>query len=365
MNYKSISNVIPSSIRRFSTSQEELDWMYGFSEFSDGSIQWGMPIGKLSTWAGQGGVGKSRLAITLSRLKVQQGSTILYLQSEVDLPTLAQWVGVGDHDYDLKNFYCSDATSLKEQTDIIREIKPELVFVDSVNKIQEFGTGSDRNIKKIVDAYRDAIKETGSHVVFLCQIVKDGSTKGSTALVHDPDCVFYLTNDKKGGFRISVGNKHRYGRTGAEFFGNWKHTESGVECISNNRFKDEKFSRKVVANTPIRISPPPPSPGEPDVGPMPGVPEDMDNWVYSFLPSDGGIAPNEDNDSSNIELFPITDPDIEYNLTQATHDQRDKWFEMHPHQEEYFYNRHPGLRYGSFGIVGKLTRKMLRNFKEK
>jgi len=240
MNYKSIEDVEACDIGRISTGQDELDWMYGVSTIN-GQKVWGMPVGKLSTWAGEGGVGKSRLSISLCRKKVQEGSKILYLQSEVDLSTLAQWVGTSDTNDDLRNFYCSEATSLKEQTDIIKQLKPELVIVDSVNKIKEFGSGSASNIEKIIDAYREATNETGCHVIFLCQLVKDGSAKGSTALTHDPDCVFFLTNDSKGGFKVSIPKKHRYGRTGKEYRGHWKHTEKGVECVSKNRLDDDRW----------------------------------------------------------------------------------------------------------------------------
>lgn len=241
MNYKSIEDVEACDIGRISTGQDELDWMYGVSTIN-GQKVWGMPVGKLSTWAGEGGVGKSRLSISLCRKKVQEGSKILYIQSEVDLPTLAQWVGTSDTNDDLRNFYCSEATSLKEQTDIIKQLKPELAVVDSVNKIKEFGNGSASNIEKIIDAYREATNETGCHVIFLCQLVKDGSAKGSTALTHDPDCVFFLTNDSKGGFKVSIPKKHRYGRTGKEYRGHWRHTEEGVECVSKNRFADDRWS---------------------------------------------------------------------------------------------------------------------------
>ena len=126
--YISISEITASSVFRIPTGQDELDWLYGVSEFSDGE-QWGMPVGTISTWVGEGGVGKSRLAINVARSKVKSGSTVLYFQNEVDLPTLASWV---KGNTELENFYCSEVTSLADQMEVIREVRPSIAFVDSI-----------------------------------------------------------------------------------------------------------------------------------------------------------------------------------------------------------------------------------------
>ena len=167
--YQSISNIEAKKPHRITTGCPELDWLYGISVFLKGDKgdeydhnEHGMPVGTISTWCGEGGVGKSRLAIKVAKDKVLSGSTVLYLQNEVDLSTLASWVGANT---ELKNFYCSDVTALNEQMKIVRELKPALVFVDSINLIDEFGTGTAKSIKTIVDGFREVIRETGSHIV--------------------------------------------------------------------------------------------------------------------------------------------------------------------------------------------------------
>ena len=236
MKFTSISNVRAETVKRVSTGHDELDWLYGVSKFGseDTPIQfWGMPVGTISTWVGEGGVGKSRLAIDVAKAKVQEGSTVLYFQNEVDLPTLASWV----NDNRLKNFYCSEVTALADQVEVVREVNPALVFVDSINLIDEYGTGTAKSIKKIIDGFRSAIRGTDCHVVILCQLNKEGSATGSTALGHLPDANLTLTNCGND-FRVGIGKKNRYGPKGSEFFGIWKHTDTGVVCISENRLKD-------------------------------------------------------------------------------------------------------------------------------
>lgn len=237
--YTSISKVKAVTVNREPTGQDELDWLYGMSQFSDGDV-WGMPDSTISTWVGEGGVGKSRLAISLAKNKVREGKVVLYFQNEVDLPTLASWV----NDSELDEFYCSDVTDLSDQIQCILEVEPDIVFVDSINLIDGYGNGNDRVIREIAHAYRQAIKGTRTHVVFLCQLNKDGSAKGSSSLKHLPDIQMLLTNEPNGCFKVSFGNdkpKHRYGRVSSEYHGIWKHTDDGVKCISENRLQDKRW----------------------------------------------------------------------------------------------------------------------------
>ncbi len=234
-NYISISEVEARTVIRISTGQDELDWLYGVSKFGP-VCSWGMPVATISTWCGEGGVGKSRLAIDVAKAKVEEGSTVLYFQNEVDLPTLASWV----NNNSLKNFYCSEVTALAEQVEAVSQAKPDLVFVDSINLVDEYGTGTAKSIKKIIDAFRKVIRGTNCHVVILCQLNKEGSATGSTALGHLPDTNLTLTNFEND-FKVAIGKKNRYGPKGSEFFGIWRHTDTGVECVSSNRLRHGKW----------------------------------------------------------------------------------------------------------------------------
>jgi archaellum biogenesis ATPase FlaH len=238
MSYTSISKIKGETVKRVSTGHDELDWLYGLSKDLN-LYQWGIPVRTISTWVGEGGVGKSRLAINLAKYKVKSGKKVLYLQNEVDLTTLAGWVGDTSN---MQGLYCSDATALSEQVAMVKELRPDFVFVDSINLINEFGTGTAKSIKTIVDGFRDAIEGSETHVVILCQLNKEGSATGSTALSHLPDINLFLTNTKEDGvFAVSIGKKHRYGRKGATYTSLWRHLESDVECISQNRLADDRW----------------------------------------------------------------------------------------------------------------------------
>jgi hypothetical protein len=238
MSYTSISKIKGETVKRVSTGHDELDWLYGLSKDKN-LYQWGIPVRTISTWVGEGGVGKSRLAINLAKYKVSHGKKVLYLQNEVDLPTLAGWVGDTSN---MQGFYCSEATALSEQVSMVKELRPDFVFVDSINLIDEFGSGTAKSIKTIVDGFRDAIEGSETHVVILCQLNKEGKATGSTALSHLPDINLHLTNTTDDGvFAVSIGKKHRYGRKGETYTSLWRHIETGVECISENRLADDRW----------------------------------------------------------------------------------------------------------------------------
>ena len=238
MKYTSISDIKGETVKRVSSGHDELDWLYGLSE-ADNLYQWGIPVRTISTWVGEGGVGKSRLAINLAKYKVCHGKKVLYLQNEVDLATLAGWVGDTSN---MQGFFCSDETALSEQVSMIKELRPDFVFVDSINLIDEFGSGTAKSIKTIIDGFRDAIEGSDTHVVILCQLNKEGSATGSTALSHLPDINLSLTNTAEDGvFAVSIGKKHRYGRKGTIYTSLWRHIETGVKCISSNRFADDRW----------------------------------------------------------------------------------------------------------------------------
>ena len=250
--YYNLNEIDSTPINRKFTGFDELDWLYGYTEVpEDSSLAiWGLPDGKISLWAGGGGVGKSRLAIEIAKSIVNQYSGIdkvLYFQNEVDLTTFANWIKGGIRPENINNFFVSDSVILDEQLKVIKEIHPKLIIVDSINMIREYGSGSEKNIKLIIEGdgeqsgYRGICKSLPfSHIIFLSQLNKDGEARGSTVLPHLVDTVINLEKlEIANQFMVKVGSKHRYGRTGDEFFTVWEHHDGGVKCLSKNRYNDK------------------------------------------------------------------------------------------------------------------------------
>lgn len=256
-----ISEVNANPVLRMPTGFQELDWLYGYSVFSNDISFWGLPQGKISLWSGESGIGKSRMAIKLAANFVEAGVKTLYFQNEVDVSTFAGWVKNGSNlsISHLQNFICCDSITLPEIITAIYKEKPQIVIVDSVNEIEEFESGSKKQARLIINGlkgsrgFRQACLDIKCHIILLAQLNQDGTIKGGTSLPHLVDIALNLTScdkQRNGLFVIGVGIKHRYGRTGPEFRSIWQHIDSGVECISDYSLEDERWCK--THNIPVR-----------------------------------------------------------------------------------------------------------------
>ena len=252
MGFISVRDVKAKTVRRIPIGIPELDWLYGCSSSPKFPTAWGLPEGKTSLWAAERGVGKSRAAIEVCRVLARKGYPVMYFQSEVDKGEFVQWVNK-DGGVMPSCFYMSEDTTLSAQVSAIKESGAQIAIVDSINTVQEFGTGSTNNIKLLLDVnakeknYTQISRECGCHIILLSQLTKSGEARGSTTLSHLVDIEFTLLKSDAG-FNIEVGKKHRYGRTGSEFTTNWIHNDQKVICSSNNRLYDDLWC--ITHNTP-------------------------------------------------------------------------------------------------------------------
>ena len=244
MNYMKLSNIEAKPVPRALTGFNELDFIYGYSVFPQNTY-WGMPMDKISLWAGTSGIGKSRLAIDVAK-KFSMKDTVLYFQTEASMEDFAGWAKNAKQ-YD--NFYCSGENKIDEMIKIIYELKPKLVIVDSVNEIEEFCNGNKKETRRLINGengsvgFKQAIADIHSHLILLAQLNGDGSIKGGTSLPHMVDIALNLTPycDDKSLFMVSVGVKHRYGRRDDEIHTAFMHEENGVKCIAKLSQSDSKW----------------------------------------------------------------------------------------------------------------------------
>jgi len=263
MGVKQANNVKSRPVSRLTTQMEELDWLYGGNKRPDGLWYWGLPFEKISLWAGQAGVGKSRLAITLARNVSRIRNVghpqfpyfnVLYFQSEVDISTFKNWVE-SDGGKMPANLYLSDSDTLEEQVADIEKVNAHLVIVDSINMIEEFRNGSDSSLKKMIEGdssgrgYRSVCKDNPRHIILLSQLTKDGKARGSSVLSHLVDAEFKLWASGLGEFYMKP-TKNRYGKTGPNIKTWLAHREDGVEIIMHFRDEDELWCS--THNIPMR-----------------------------------------------------------------------------------------------------------------
>ncbi len=241
----SVVNIKTEIIKRIPTGINDVDWLYGYTDEKGGA--WGLPVKKISLWAGVSGIGKSRSTIKLARSIVKKHYKILYIQNEDDINTFAGIVKKSAGKENINNFYISGANTLQTQIEDIRKIKPKVVFVDSINQMEDYGNGTKTNIENIINEYKKVCEELRIHVIFITQLNQNGTIKGSSVLRHLVDQVFSLKPSTiEGQFILhtifKVGKeeivKNRCGRAGENFYTIWKHEHKEAICCSNKRLTD-------------------------------------------------------------------------------------------------------------------------------
>lgn len=245
MKTHAINEIEAEIVGRASTGCEEIDWLMGYSTDATGT-SWGLPQGKLTMVAGQSGVGKSRWSIAMACSLANIGIRVLYIQNEVTLGTFAGWVK--GRIQSPQNLRVANGRDLSDLTETIKKETPQVVFLDSINQMNEFGSGSKTNITAILEGdngtegLNDLCRRIGVHLFFISHLNQDGSVKGSTTLIHLIDIVLKVVPAGiDGHFVVKLGDKHRCGRVGQMFRTLWKHTETGVTCESNHRLEDPKW----------------------------------------------------------------------------------------------------------------------------
>jgi len=236
MTVQNLGSINAEAIKRFSTGLFHLDWVYGYNE-ENNQKTWGIPVGTISMWAGRSGSGKSRLAVEMAKSLCKQGKKVLYIQNEEPVPIFRAKVN-DDNDLQVqKLFYVSDASTLQGQIDDIMKCEPDLVIIDSINEVEDFGGGYKTNVQRMINGesdnpgynYRFVCNNIGCHIVLLNQMNSDDTIKGGTSLIHLVDMVFdikYLEINSV--FVIICERKNRYGKVGDLIYTAWQHLDIGV-----------------------------------------------------------------------------------------------------------------------------------------
>lgn len=246
--YETLDKIKSRVIRRAESGIPEFDWLCGYTDHK-GIRRWGIPQNAITLISGESGAGKSRILVALASSLSNMGFKILYIQTEYTIDQMASRInsaGVKNG----QNFAISDKKSVKDIALICESFRPDFIMIDSVNELEEFGSGTKRCIQEIINGneeerkvgLRNLCKKYGCHIFLISQLNQNGSIKGSTTLPHLVDIAFNLhKTDCEGLVALAVGVKHRYGRVGKDFFMFWEHKDKTVKCCSEHCTEDPEW----------------------------------------------------------------------------------------------------------------------------
>ena len=181
MAYTTLDKIEDIEIARIDTGIEEINRIYGN----------GLPVGTWSMWAGEKGVGKSRTCLKVIEHVIRNGGTVAVAQMEAQLAMFKKWVDVSG--LDLSRFYITNERDPKAIAQMIRETRPTIAVIDSVNMLD--GNRSQIAVRETCDLFEDVAYEAQTHIIAIGQLV-DGKVKGSSDWVFLPSVVCLLENWK-------------------------------------------------------------------------------------------------------------------------------------------------------------------------
>ncbi len=180
---------------------------------------------------GEPGIGKSTLVLQ-TILKLQDIKT-LYVSGEESARQLKLRADRIGQQNDNALIVCE--TNLDEIFKHIKNTSPQLVIIDSIQTVYsdvlESSPGSISQVRECAASILKFAKQSGTPVILIGHITKDGSLAGPKILEHIVDAVIQFEGDQHYMYRILRSIKNRFGST-AEL-GIYEMNQSGLREVSN------------------------------------------------------------------------------------------------------------------------------------
>ncbi len=180
---------------------------------------------------GEPGIGKSTLVLqTALKLK---GLPILYVSGEESARQLklrAERIGLENDDC-----WIVCETDLDEIFRHVKSLSPRLLIIDSIQTVYsdalDSAPGSLSQVRECASLLLKFAKQSGTPVVLIGHITKEGSIAGPKVLEHIVDAVLQFEGDQHYMYRVLRAIKNRFGST-AEL-GIYEMNQSGLREVSN------------------------------------------------------------------------------------------------------------------------------------
>ncbi len=218
----SITEISTDDEHRYDTGCKELNRVLGG----------GIVKGSLILLGGDPGIGKSTVLMQICQF---MGSSlkILYVsgeESKRQLKLRANRLGVNS-----PNLYVMTETDVEVVCEQIKNVKPDLVMVDSIQTMNltelNSSPGSVTQVRECTNMLMRTAKEMDVPMFVVGHVNKEGSIAGPKVLEHIVDTVLHFEGDKQMACRILRAVKNRYGSTNE--IGVFEMTDKGLKEVEN------------------------------------------------------------------------------------------------------------------------------------
>ena len=207
---------------RFSTGIGELDRVLGG----------GMVKGSLVLVSGAPGIGKSTLLLQACR-SLCENDCVLYVTGEESLSQIKMRADRLNIDGD--NLLICAETQIDQVLLSASQFKPSVMIVDSIqtmlNTELQSAPGSITQVRECTMQLLQFAKTSGTSVILVGHVNKDGGIAGPKVLEHMVDAVLNFEGDRHASYRLLRAAKNRFGSTNE--IGMFEMTHCGLEEVRN------------------------------------------------------------------------------------------------------------------------------------
>lgn len=187
---------------RISTGITELDRVLGG----------GVVEGSVVLLAGEPGIGKSTLVLEALAEISRNAQCVLVTGEESPAQVSAR---AGRLRLEISDLKVAATTSLSATVVAMEAECPAVIVVDSVQTLHDddiqHAVGSPTQVRQSAAALVEVAKRTGTAVILVGHVTKEGSVAGPKALEHVVDAVLMLEGDRSGTLRLLRAEKNRFG----------------------------------------------------------------------------------------------------------------------------------------------------------
>ncbi len=204
----------------------------GVSEL-DRVLGGGLVPGAAILLAGEPGVGKSTLLLSVAAESARQNMSALYISGEESASQVrlrAERLSAID-----SHLWLAAETELGAVIAHIDQVKPELLIIDSIQTIASVAVdgapGGVTQVREVAGALIRIAKERNITVVLVGHVTKDGSIAGPRLLEHLVDVVLNFEGERHSRLRLIRAMKNRFGAS--DEVGCFDMTENGIESLTD------------------------------------------------------------------------------------------------------------------------------------
>lgn len=171
--------------------------------------------GSLILMAGEPGIGKSTLLLTISGRLSGLGKKVLYISAEesrTQVKLRAERLGTSS-----ENLYLLCTTEMISIKEALKSLNPDFVIVDSIQTVSDpdipSTPGSVTQVRENANYFLNYSKKSGCPVFLIGHITKEGAIAGPKLLEHVVDMVLSFEGEARSSLRILRASKNRFGST--------------------------------------------------------------------------------------------------------------------------------------------------------